>query len=332
MSSETSVGNDGVGATLWLPRKASVPARVVGPKVADRTAAATVAIAGRELQESWQGGLVTLRLVSEGSDNDGYTISYKEADHSAVVSARRPLGLLYGAYALLRWQETKEGYDRDADWTSAPALQRRMLNHWDNPDGSVERGYAGKSIWKWEQITKNGMTDSLRQRLTIYARANASVGINATVVNNVNASPMMVTQDLLRPYGIQVWLSINFGSPLALHETRTADPLDAAVQRWWQRKAREIYKLIPDFGGFLVKANSEGQPGPGDYHRSHADGANMLADALKPYGGTVIWRSFVYGANHKGEGGPCDAGRVGVQAHGRAVSRQCHPSVQERTA
>ena len=186
-----------------------------------------------------------------------------------------------------------------------------MLNHWDNPDGSVERGYAGRSIWKWEQVTKNGMTDSLRQRLTIYARANASVGINATVVNNVNASPVMVTRpyleklqviaDLLRPYGIQVWLSINFGSPLALHETKTADPLDITVQRWWQRKAKEIYKLIPDFGGFLVKANSEGQPGPGDYHRSHADGANMLADALKPYGGTVIWRSFVYGANHKGE-------------------------------
>ncbi len=311
MSPEPPVDNDGVGATLWLPRKTSTPAHVVCPKVADRNAAATIAIAVRELQESWQGGQVTLRLVSEGCDNDGYHIKYKAADHSVVVSARRPLGLLYGAYALLRWQATKEGNDRDADWTSAPALQRRMLNHWDNPDGSVERGYAGKSIWKWEQITKNGMTDSLRQRLTIYARANASVGINAMVVNNVNASPKMVTRpyleklkviaDLLRPYGIQVWLSINFGSPLALHETKTADPLDAAVQRWWQRKAREIYKLIPDFGGFLVKANSEGQPGPGDYHRSHADGANMLADALKSFGGTVIWRSFVYGANHKGE-------------------------------
>lgn len=311
MSPEPPVDNDGVGATLWLPRKASTPAHVVCPKVADRNAAATIAIARRELQESWQGGQVTLRLVSEGCDNDGYHIKYKAADHSVVVSARRPLGLLYGAYALLRWQATKEGNDRDADWTSAPALQRRMLNHWDNPDGSVERGYAGKSIWKWEQITKNGMTDSLRQRLTIYARANASVGINAMVVNNVNASPKMVTRpyleklkviaDLLRPYGIQVWLSINFGSPLALHETKTADPLDASVQRWWKSKAREIYKLIPDFGGFLVKANSEGQPGPGDYHRSHADGANMLADALKPFGGTVIWRSFVYGANHKGE-------------------------------
>ena len=248
MSSEDPSNNDDVGATLWLPRKTSTPAHVVYPKVAGHTAAATIAIAGRELQESWQGGQVTLRLVSEGGDNDGYTISYKAADHSAVVSARRPLGLLYGTYALLRWQETKEGNDRDTIWTSAPALQRRMLNHWDNPDGSVERGYAGKSIWKWEQITKNGMTDSLRQRLTIYARANASVGINAMVVNNVNASPKMVTRpyletlkviaDLLRPYGILVWLSINFGSPLALHETKTADPLDASVHRWWQRKAR----------------------------------------------------------------------------------------------
>ncbi|HCJ46345.1 MAG TPA: hypothetical protein DHV83_02110, partial [Prevotella sp.] len=196
MSPEPPVDNDGVGATLWLPRKTSTPAHVVCPKVADRNAAATIAIAGRELQESWQGGQVTLRLVSEGSDNDGYHIKYKAADHSVVVSAHRPLGLLYGAYALLRWQATKEGNDRDADWTSAPALQRRMLNHWDNPDGSVERGYAGKSIWKWEQITKNGMTDSLRQRLTIYARANASVGINAMVVNNVNASPKMVRDDL----------------------------------------------------------------------------------------------------------------------------------------
>ena len=302
---------DDVGALLWLPRISGTTAQVVSPTSSDPTSSATIGIARKELQQSWQGGTVTLRLVSDDKMGEGYAISYKSSDHSAAVSACRPIGLLYGAYALLRWQETKEGNDRDTTWSSVPALQRRMLNHWDNPDGSVERGYAGRSIWKWEQVTKNGMTDSLRQRLTIYARANASVGINATVVNNVNASPVMVTRpyleklrviaDLLRPYGIQVWLSINFGSPLALHETKTADPLDITVQRWWQRKAREIYKLIPDFGGFLVKANSEGQPGPGDYHRSHADGANMLADALKPYGGTVIWRSFVYGANHKGE-------------------------------
>mgnify|MGYP005883395319 FL=1 len=306
-----SDSTDDVGALLWLPRVTGATASVVSPTLSDRTSSATVGIAGRELQQSWQGGKVTLRLVSGDKPGEGYAISYKAADHSAVISACRPIGLLYGTYALLRWQATNDDQDTDTSWSSAPALQHRMLNHWDNPDGSVERGYAGKSIWKWEQITKKGMTDSLRQRLTLYARANASVGINATVVNNVNASPKMITRpyleklrvvaDLLRPYGIQVWLSINFASPLALHETRTADPLDITVQRWWQRKAREIYKLIPDFGGFLVKANSEGQPGPGDYHRSHADGANMLADALKPYGGTVIWRSFVYGANHKGE-------------------------------
>ncbi len=306
-----SDSTDDVGALLWLPRVTGATARVVSPTLSDRTSSATVGIAGRELQQSWQGGKVTLRLVSGDKPGEGYAISYKAAEHSAVISACRPIGLLYGTYALLRWQATNDDQDTDTSWSSAPALQHRMLNHWDNPDGSVERGYAGKSIWKWEQITKNGMTDSLRQRLTLYARANASVGINATVVNNVNASPKMITRpyleklrvvaDLLRPYGIQVWLSINFASPLALHETRTADPLDITVQRWWQRKAREIYKLIPDFGGFLVKANSEGQPGPGDYHRSHADGANMLADALRPYGGEVIWRSFVYGANHKGE-------------------------------
>ncbi len=306
-----SDSTDDVGALLWLPRVTGTTASVVSPTLSDRTSSATVGIAGRELQQSWQGGKVTLRLVSGDKPGEGYAISYKAADHSAVISACRPIGLLYGTYALLRWQATNDDQDTDTSWSSAPALQHRMLNHWDNPDGSVERGYAGKSIWKWEQITKNGMTDSLRQRLTLYARANASVGINATVVNNVNASPKMITRpyleklrvvaDLLRPYGIQVWLSINFASPLALHETRTADPLDITVQRWWQRKAREIYKLIPDFGGFLVKANSEGQPGPGDYHRSHADGANMLADALRPYGGEVIWRSFVYGANHKGE-------------------------------
>ncbi len=311
VTSLKSDSTDDVGALLWLPRVSGATASVVSPTLSDRTSSATVGIAGRELQQNWQGGKVTLRLVSGDKPGEGYAISYKAADHSAVISACRPIGLLYGTYALLRWQATNDDQDTDTSWSSAPALQHRMLNHWDNPDGSVERGYAGKSIWKWEQITKKGMTDSLRQRLTLYARANASVGINATVVNNVNASPKMITRpyleklrvvaDLLRPYGIQVWLSINFASPLALHETRTADPLDITVQRWWQRKAREIYKLIPDFGGFLVKANSEGQPGPGDYHRSHADGANMLADALRPYGGEVIWRSFVYGANHKGE-------------------------------
>ena len=197
-----------------------------------------------------------------------------------------------------------------------------MLNHWDNLDGSIERGYAGKSVWKWEEMELTRVTNpharglsprqrALLLRLQQYARANASIGINGTVLNNVNASPKILSADYLekvrwmaevfRPYGIKVWLSVNFASPMTLGGLPTADPLDVNVQQWWKKKAKEIYRLIPDFGGFLVKANSEGQPGPGDYHRSHADGANMLAIALEPYGGTVVWRSFVYGANHKGE-------------------------------
>jgi alpha-glucuronidase len=188
-----------------------------------------------------------------------------------------------------------------------------MLNHWDNINGSIERGYAGKSLWKWEQINENMAkeNEALYCRIIEYCRANASLGINGSVLNNVNASPNILTRpylekvkvlaDIFRPYGIRVYLSINFASPMALGATKTADPLNKKVQRWWVKKAAEIYSLIPDFGGFLVKANSEGQPGPGDYGRTHADGANILADALAPYKGTVIWRSFVYGANHKGE-------------------------------
>lgn len=323
---------DDDGHLLWLPRDTMAHASVAVPALRS----ATLDLARAELCRSWRGGAVELRLDASLPDDDGYhiclggkamaqaaarltlasgtvpsdkpTTTAATAARPTVVTARRPLGLLYGAYALLRWQATGCG---DTCWTSHPRLALRMLDHWDNPDGSVERGYAGKSIWKWEEIGKGSMSAYMRQRLAVYARANASVGINAIVVNNVNASPVMVTQpylvklktiaDFLRPYGIRVWLSVNFASPMALHETKTADPLDSSVRRWWQRKARDIYRLIPDFGGFLVKANSEGQPGPGDYHRSHADGANMLADALKPYGGRVVWRSFVYGANHKNE-------------------------------
>jgi len=222
-------------------------------------------------------------------DDDGYRIS------GNTVTARTQQGLLYGRYALLRGEQGE----------SHPYFQLRILNHWDNPDGSIERGYAGKSIFWNNELTFD------KSRIEAYAEANASIGINGTVLNNVNASPKMLTRvyinkvkeiaDILRPWGIKVYLSVNFGSPKALGETKTADPLDPQVRRWWQRKAQEIYKLIPDFGGFLVKANSEGQPGPFDYGRTHADGANMLADALKPFGGIVMWRSFVYGAKHKGE-------------------------------
>lgn len=187
-------------------------------------------------------------------------------------------------------------------------FELRLLNHWDNPDGTVERGYAGKSIWKWERIPsgKGSIPKDLKARYEEYGRYNQEIGINGTVLNNVNAKPMMLSTDMLkktakiadalRPYGIKVYLSVNFASPKALGDCKTADPLDKNVQLWWEKKAKEIYKLIPDFGGFLVKANSEGEPGPMDYGRTHVDGANMLAKALKPYNGIVMWRAFVYSA------------------------------------
>ena len=222
-------------------------------------------------------------------DDDGYRIN------GHTITARTKMGLLYGRYALLRGEQGE----------SHPFFKLRILNHWDNLDGSIERGYAGKSIlWNNDIVIDH-------KKIEAYAEANASIGINGTVLNNVNASPKMLTRtyinkvkeiaDILRPWGIKVYLSVNFGTPKALGETKTADPLDPQVKRWWQKKAKEIYTAIPDFGGFLVKANSEGQPGPFDYGRTHADGANMLADALAPYKGIVIWRSFVYGAKHHGE-------------------------------
>jgi alpha-glucuronidase len=214
-----------------------------------------------------------------------------------LIAANSDTGLLYGAFAWLR--AAADGKAPEA--SSAPKLQLRVLNHWDNLDRTVERGYAGASIWDWWALP-----DIKDRRYTDYARANASLGINGTVLNNVNAKPESLTAqfiakaaavaDVLRPYGIKVYLSARFSTPLELHETTTADPLSPEVQAWWRRKADEIYKAIPDFGGFLVKANSEGQPGPQDYHRSHADGANMLAAAVAPHHGIVMWRAFVYAA------------------------------------
>ena len=215
--------------------------------------------------------------------------------HVTLVAANTDIGLLYGSFAWLRAVRTGEKLDMHA----APKLQRRVLNHWDNLDRTVERGYAGQSIWDWWALP-----DIRDPRYTDYARANASLGINGTVLNNVNAKPEMLTApfiakaaalaDIFRPYGIKVYLSVRFSTPLELHETDSADPLSPAVAAWWQRKADELYRAIPDFGGFLVKANSEGQPGPQDYHRSHADGANMLAAAVAPHHGIVMWRAFVY--------------------------------------
>lgn len=209
---------------------------------------------------------------------------------------------------LLTWAFVAIGLNAANDVDSKNAYQLRLLNHWDNPDGTVERGYAGRSIWKWEQIPsgKGSIPKQLKERYQEYGRYNQEIGINGTVLNNVNAKPMMLrtdmlkktakVADILRPYGIKVYLSVNFASPKALGDCQTADPLDADVQKWWEKKAKEIYKLIPDFGGFLVKANSEGEPGPMDYGRTHVDGANMLAKALAPYNGIVMWRAFVYSA------------------------------------
>ena len=282
------------GHQLWLRYQPVNKAKVTTPKQTP-----VINVARQELETYFQGESVTLKLDTSLPDNDGFAIDVK--DGKTTITARQESGLLYGAYDLLR-RQTITGL-APITVHSAPAFNLRLLNHWDNPDGSIERGYAGESIFEWFKLDE--------QMIREYARANASIGINGSVLNNVNASRKMLTTeylkevkkiaDILRPYNIKVYLSINFASPMALKETKTADPLDKSVVKWWQKKAKEIYKLVPDFGGFLVKANSEGQPGPGDYHRTHAEGANMLADALKPYKGIVMWRCFVYGANHKGE-------------------------------
>jgi alpha-glucuronidase len=227
------------------------------------------------------------------------SFSVKSEPGGIRISGHSKVSCLYGAFALLR--ELSQGADPTRiDLASSPAMPLRMMNHWDNPDGSVERGYAGKSIFDWWRLP-----DHLDRRMVDYARANASIGINAVAVNNVNASPVFLTApyiaklkrlaDAWRPYGIRVFLSVRFSAPRDLAGSATADPLDPAVRAWWKAKADEIYASIPDFGGFLVKANSEGQPGPQDYGRTHADGANMLAEALGTRG-TVIWRAFVYSA------------------------------------
>ena len=316
------------GSQLWLGKQYANSCQVISQLPDD----ATAKIAKQELENNWRGKNVELKIDKSLNLGEGYNIYARPAQqgdniqYEATITASNPIGLLYGAYELIRLQNTdayntgsgnQQHFSKAIDETEKPQVGLRILNHWDNLDGSIERGYAGKSIFKWEEIKlgKNGkggsISKSLHDRLITYARANASLGINGSVLNNVNASPKMMTAEyinkvkvianILRPYGIRVYLSINFASPMALGYTKTADPLDKKVQQWWKKKAKEIYATIPDFGGFLVKANSEGQPGPGDYHRTHADGANMLADAVKPYGGIIMWRSFVYGANHKGE-------------------------------
>jgi alpha-glucuronidase len=240
------------------------------------------------------------RLPLERLGPEGYLIRSVRMNgrRATVIAANSDIGVLYGVYALLRQMQTRQPIET-LDLADAPKVKLRLLNHWDNLDRTVERGYAGFSIWDWHKLP--GWRDP---RYTDYARANASIGINGTVLNNVNSNAQILTPlylekvaalgDVFRPYGIKVYLSVRFSAPIEIGKLPTADPLDPGVRTWWKAKADEIYRHVPDFGGFLVKANSEGQPGPQDYKRTHADGANMLAEALKPHGGTVMWRAFVY--------------------------------------
>ena len=281
------------GARLWL----SAASDANGATVKLEAKGAAAAIASQELRDSWSGnGTVVLRVKRDKAlGEEGYRII--PSGDNLTVTANSGTGLLYGAYHLLRMQSM--GKPVDSVITEVPAFDLRVLNHWDNLDGTIERGYAGKSLWKWEELP-----GKVSPRYKEYARANASVGINGVVLNNVNASSRILSReyiekvrvlaDIFRPYGIKVYLSANFAAPMQLDSLPTADPLDKDVAKWWKKKCDEIYAAIPDFGGFLVKANSEGQPGPCDFGRTHAEGANMMARALRPHGGKVMWRAFVY--------------------------------------
>jgi alpha-glucuronidase len=295
------------GYALWM-RYAALPAPTEIQVARDTR---TLRAAADELRRALPAGSgpVVLSLLDESRlagarssalGDEGYVVRRTTIDGHAttVIGGNTDRGVLYGAFALLRHLGTG-GKIAAVDLHSAPAVQLRVLNHWDNLDGVVERGYAGHSLWDWWSLP-----DLKDPRYTDYARANASLGINGTVLNNVNAKALSLTPryiakaaalaDIFRPYGIKVYLSARFSAPIELGGLKTADPRDRRVAAWWKAKADEIYRAIPDFGGFLVKANSEGQPGPRDYGGSHADGANMLAAAVKPHGGVIMWRAFVY--------------------------------------
>ena len=290
------------GSALWLRYASGAKAEITSKKQSP-----TLRIAVSELQNFWQGGIpVTLEVRNNKElralGNEGYTIQTSKGGNQITIASSGEQGVLYGTYHLLRLQATgqlPESALQSLNISERPDYRIRILNHWDNLDGTIERGYAGHSLWKWDELPS-----VVSPRYEAYARANASIGINATVINNVNASPKILSNDYLqkvkvladvfRPYGLKIYLSINFSSPAALGGLSTSDPLNKEVIDWWKQKAKEIYSLIPDFGGFLVKANSEGQPGPCDYGRTHAEGANMLADVLRPYHGIVMWRAFVY--------------------------------------
>lgn len=245
-------------------------------------------------------GIHAITNEISGLGDEGYLIKTLKVNGTpyTVIAARKDMGVMYGVFHFLRLLQTQSDI-KELNITQVPKLQRRMLNHWDNLNGTIERGYAGYTLWDWQRLP--GYIDP---RYRDYARANASIGINGTVLNNVNANARSLTTeylikaaalaDVFRPYGIRIYLTARFSAPKELRALNTADPLDPEVRQWWKDKVKEIYKYIPDFGGFLVKANSEGQPGPQDYKRTHADGANMMAEALEPYGGIVMWRAFVY--------------------------------------
>lgn len=311
------------GYRLWLRYdRVEQPLRVDDAKHATelviRDGKPAASVAAEELRRGLSGLLGSAPAISSQVDRDGAIVLERSkaaklgdggfqirstnvrGHHATIISADGDVGLLYGAFTLLHRIQMHERIDH-LKVRDRPRLPLRMLDHWDNLDGSIERGYSGKSIWDWASLPSR-----IDPRYIDYARANASIGINATVLNNVNADPKILTREYLtkvaplastfRPYGIRVYLSVRFSSPIEVGGLKTADPLDPEVRAWWRAKADEIYSLIPDFGGFLIKANSEGQPGPQDYHRTHAEGANVIADALRPHGGTVLWRAFVYGA------------------------------------
>ncbi|TAN14710.1 MAG: hypothetical protein EPN37_11305 [Chitinophagaceae bacterium] len=281
------------GHRLWLHGRSTAPVRVICSGNS-----ATLDIAKEELHHGWEGkpnASVFLKVVHDSAiKGDGYRLG------PDGVQANTDLGILYGVYALLRHQQTGEVIKTAV---SNPSYERRILDHWDNLNGTIERGYAGRSIF-WNGNDSLDVTAEDKRLWREYAGADASIGINGAVLNNVNASPQVLKQEylkrvqaiagVLRPYGIRVYLSANFASPTIIGGLKTSDPLDPQVKEWWKEKVKGIYDMIPDFGGFLVKANSEGQPGPLTYGRTYADGANTIADALKPYGGIVMWRTFVY--------------------------------------
>ncbi|WP_443970003.1 alpha-glucuronidase family glycosyl hydrolase [Sphingobium sp. CR28] len=297
------------GYRLWLRQTA--PTSQASVEIKGGTP--TLALAGAELRDilsaedgtvlvglSSDPAIAALGLPTQGLGDEGYLVRAmtNNGRKTIVVTANAPAGVLYGAFALARHKATG-GDIASVNLRSVPGVKLRVLNHWDNLDGHVERGYAGQSLWDWWTLP-----DFKDPRYTDYARANASLGINGTVLNNVNAKADSLTApyiakaaalaDVFRPWGIKVYLSARFSAPIEIGGLKSADPRDPAVAAWWKAKADEIYKAIPDFGGFLVKANSEGQPGPRDYGATHADGANMLAAAVKPHGGIVMWRAFVY--------------------------------------